>query len=171
MIFRRASANTDVRFSSKASGVGGGGAEIFCKLLNNRATAHPGTAVRLACLSAGLLAGSRYTSGRSCYRPTGSRLSVLFLSLRANVGLVPSFRVALNAFHVALSMLTSNFSLFRSHKTNKKFEIVYEDPARLLFLFHFSSHLIHFRTPYPRLTYFYQKDEWALLGDLRGRKF
>jgi hypothetical protein len=47
--------------------------------------------------TARLLARSQFASGRSCDRPTRSRLSVVFLGPRANAELVPKFHVALHA--------------------------------------------------------------------------
>jgi hypothetical protein len=51
-----------------------------------------------------LLAGSQYASGRSCDRPTRSKISVVFLGSRANAELVPKFHLALCASHEALQM-------------------------------------------------------------------
>jgi hypothetical protein len=52
------------------------------------------------------LARSQFASRRSCDRPTWSRFSVVFLSPRANTGLVPKFNIALYASHAAPPMVT-----------------------------------------------------------------
>jgi hypothetical protein len=52
-------------------------------------TAQIGTNVRARVFYEGLLARSQFASGRSCDRPTQSRLSVVLLGLRANAELVP----------------------------------------------------------------------------------
>jgi hypothetical protein len=67
----------------------------------NKATSQIGTNVRARVFNAGLLARSQFASGRSCDRPTRSRLSVAFLGPRASTELVPKFHVALHATHAA----------------------------------------------------------------------
>jgi hypothetical protein len=70
------------------------------------AAAQIGTDVRARVFNAGLLARSQFASGRSCYRPIRSRVSVVFLGPRANAELIPRFHVALHASHAALHMVT-----------------------------------------------------------------
>jgi hypothetical protein len=65
------------------------------------------TSVATRVFNAGLLARSRFASGRPCDRPTRSRLSVVFLGPRANAELVPKFHIALPASHAAIPMATS----------------------------------------------------------------
>jgi hypothetical protein len=74
-------------------------------------TAQIGTNVK-AGFNAGLLARSQYASGRSCDWPTRSKFSVVFLGPREIAELVPKFHIVLHAFHAALPMLTSKFSLY-----------------------------------------------------------
>jgi hypothetical protein len=81
------------------------------KKKEEKETAQIGNNVRARVFNAGLLAGSQFASGRSCDRPTRSRLSVVFLGPRANAELVPKFHVALHASHAALPMVTKNFAL------------------------------------------------------------
>jgi hypothetical protein len=69
-------------------------------------TAQIGTNVRARGFGAGLLARSRFASGRSCDRPTRSRFFVVFRGSRANAELVPKLYVALHATHAALTMVT-----------------------------------------------------------------
>jgi hypothetical protein len=72
----------------------------------NKAASQIGTNVRVRVFNAELLASSQFASGRSCDRPTRSRLSVVFLGPRANAELVLKFHVALHASHAALQILT-----------------------------------------------------------------
>jgi hypothetical protein len=65
-----------------------------------------GTSVRARVFTAGLLARRQLASGRSCDRPTRSRVSVVFFGRRANAELVPKFHVALHASHAAFPMVT-----------------------------------------------------------------
>jgi hypothetical protein len=71
-----------------------------------------GTNVRGRGFIAGLLARSQLASGRSNFRPTLSRFSVVFLGPIANAELVPKFHVALHASHAALPMVTLKISPF-----------------------------------------------------------
>jgi hypothetical protein len=73
-------------------------------------TTQIGANVRARRFNAGLLARSQFASGRSCDRPTRSRVSVVFLGLRTNAELVPKFHVALHASHTALRMVTLKIS-------------------------------------------------------------
>jgi hypothetical protein len=68
------------------------------------------TSVRARVYKAGLLARSRFASGRSCDLPTRSRFSVVFLGSRANAELLPKFHVALHASHAAPQMVTLKIS-------------------------------------------------------------
>jgi hypothetical protein len=69
-------------------------------------TAQIGNNVRVRGFNVELIARSQFAPGRSCHRPTRSRLSVAFLDPRANAELVPKFHVALYASHAALPMVT-----------------------------------------------------------------
>jgi hypothetical protein len=69
-------------------------------------TAQIGTNVRARGFNAGLLARSQFASGRSCDRPSRSRLSVVFLGPRTNAELLPKFHIA----HAALQMVTLKIS-------------------------------------------------------------
>jgi hypothetical protein len=73
-------------------------------------TVQIGANVRFRGFNAGLLARSQFASGRSCDRPTRSRISVVFLGPRANSELVPKFHVALHASHAALPMVILEMS-------------------------------------------------------------
>jgi hypothetical protein len=74
-------------------------------------TAQIGINARARGFGVGLLTRSQFASGRSCDRPTRSRLSVVFLGPRANAELVPKFHVALHASsHAALPMVTLKIS-------------------------------------------------------------
>jgi hypothetical protein len=74
-------------------------------------TAQIGTNVRAHIFNAGLLARSKFASGRSCDWPTRSRFPVLFLHPRANAKLVPKFHVELHSQNAALPLVILNFSL------------------------------------------------------------
>jgi hypothetical protein len=69
-----------------------------------------GTNFRACVFNAGLLASSKFASGRSCDRPARLKLSVVLLCSKANSELVPKFHVALHASHAALPMVTLNIS-------------------------------------------------------------
>jgi hypothetical protein len=128
----------------------------------------------LACLNARLLAGSRYVSGRSCDRQTGSRFAVVFLGSRANAELVPKFHVELRAFHAVLRILTSKLRPKVAPQINIQFP-PNAAPPKLITKFkimrecnktqhNFSPRsTLHLTFSYP-----YQKDERALHGDLRS---
>jgi hypothetical protein len=64
------------------------------------------TDVRARVFNAGLLARSRFVSGRSCDRPNRLRLAMVFLGPRANAVLVPKFHVALHASQISLPIVT-----------------------------------------------------------------
>jgi hypothetical protein len=84
----------------------------ICKTVCGKtATAQIGTNVRaLVYLMTGLLVRSQFASGRSCDRPTPSRLPVVFLRPRANTVLALKFQVALHASHTAHSLITLKIS-------------------------------------------------------------
>jgi hypothetical protein len=124
-----------------------------------------------------VLASSQYASRR----PTLSRFSVVFLGPGATAELVRKFHVA---SHGTLPILTSKFrpKVAPSHVNTKisrnaalprlmsKFRTPIECSKTLLSFSHCStSHLSTFSTS-ERLTfssiYLYQKDKWALLGNL-----
>jgi hypothetical protein len=74
--------------------------------VKRKATTQIGANVRARVFNAGMLAGSQFTSGRSCDRPTRSRVSVVFFGPRENAELVPKFHVELHASHAAVPMVT-----------------------------------------------------------------
>lgn len=65
-------------------------------------------------LNAGLLARSQYESGRSCNRPTGSRVFAFLFAPTANAPLILKIKDALRASHADIPKLNSKFSLTRS---------------------------------------------------------
>jgi hypothetical protein len=65
--------------------------------------------LRFLLFNFGLLTRNQLAPGRSCDRPTHSRLSVVFLDRTGNAELVPKFHVALFISYTALPKLTSNF--------------------------------------------------------------
>jgi hypothetical protein len=71
------------------------------QLVGKKATAQIGTTDRAHVFNAGLLARSKFASGRSFDWPTRSRFSVVFLGPRVDAELVPKFHVALHALHEA----------------------------------------------------------------------
>jgi hypothetical protein len=88
-----------------------------------------GTNVRLRGFKAGLLAGSRFASGRSCDRPTRSRFTVVFLGPRANAELIPKFHVALYASQAALPMVTLKISPCANVTLTSDFDIGLDHPV------------------------------------------
>jgi hypothetical protein len=59
----------------------------------SEAAAQIGAGVGARVFDAGLLAGCRFVSGRSCDRPARSGFSVVFLGPRADAGLVRGFNI------------------------------------------------------------------------------
>jgi hypothetical protein len=86
-----------------------------------------GTNIRARGFNAGLLARSKFVSGRSCDRPTRSRFSVVFLGPRAE--LVLKFHVALHASHAALPMVTLTISPYTNVTMTFDFDFKLDHPA------------------------------------------
>jgi hypothetical protein len=102
-------------------------------------------------LKAELLATGHFASGRSCGRPTRSRLSWFSSVPEQNAELVTNSHVALNASHAALSML-----IRISHQSS---------PSQLLSSAHKACHfltlyLLHFPKLYP-ISEVYLPEGWS----------
>jgi hypothetical protein len=82
------------------------------KRKKEKTTAQIGTNVWARGFGSGLLATSRFASGRSCDRTTRARYYVVFLHPKANAELVPKFCVALHASHAALLLITLKISSY-----------------------------------------------------------
>jgi hypothetical protein len=88
-----------------------------------------GTNFRVRGFNAGLLATSQFASGRSCDRPTRSRLSVVFLGPRTNAELVSKFHIALHASHAALPMVTLKISPYTNATSTFDFDFGLDHPV------------------------------------------
>jgi hypothetical protein len=101
-----------------------------CRNLNSRGLFLCGRNGRLQ--RYGPMARSQFAVGRSCYRPTRSRFSVVSLRPRENPNFVPRFQVALHASQAALPMVTSKFrpnvalpKLHQNFTIKKPFQHIY----------------------------------------------
>jgi hypothetical protein len=79
--------------------------------------------------NAGLLARSQFASGRSCDRPTRSRISVVFLGPRANAAFLPKFHVSLHASHTALLMVELKISPYTNVTLTFVFDVGLDHPV------------------------------------------